>query len=177
LEQVAQQAGATATRDAAREHIRDWQRLRLADVDRTPSPAAPEDVDRALLRDDLDSARRAAVSARVSAGYLALRAAALGRLHLSSEQAQLVLAADPNDPDALVAALTVADLEGDAATVSAHLMRLMLAENVTLSRLGAHLFAEVLSRRVSHNAAKLFRDAYPLGAPATRSGHSPPKAP
>ena len=60
-------------------------------------------VDQALLEGRLGFSQSAATGAGISAAELSLRAAALGKLNLAREQAELVLAADPRDADAWVA--------------------------------------------------------------------------
>lgn len=67
-----------------------------------------------LRAGDLEGARRQAVAAGLGPGRLAVRALEAGALELSRAQAALVLAADPDDSDAWIAALVLADLEGDA---------------------------------------------------------------
>lgn len=69
------------------------------------SPAAAVDwrsaIDRAFLQHDLARAQNIAAG-RISAGALASRALARGQIHLAKEQARLVAAADPWDPDAIL---------------------------------------------------------------------------
>jgi tetratricopeptide (TPR) repeat protein len=65
----------------------------------------------ALARGDLDAARSAATALGISPGELAARATLEGKPSLAREQAELVLAADPTDPNAWIALLALSDLE------------------------------------------------------------------
>jgi tetratricopeptide (TPR) repeat protein len=79
--------------------------------------AEPPDLllDDSLTTGNLERARRAAIELRMTPGRLAVRAALAGALALARTQAELVLAADPDDSDAWTAALLSASLEPDPA--------------------------------------------------------------
>ncbi len=123
------------------------------------APEPPADVDAALWRYGLDAARRVALSARVAPGELALRAISAGLPRLALEQAEHVLAADPDDVDARIAELAAGDLAGDRAGVERSLAELA-RRPAAPSALGAHVMAELLARRVGSDAARAWLDAY-----------------
>jgi tetratricopeptide (TPR) repeat protein len=117
------------------------------------------DVDRALSRGAFDQARRLALTARLSSGALSLRAAAVGAATFAKEQADLVLAADPSDGDARVAAAIAADLLRDDDALA----RAMIDASVgrtPLSPLARALMAELLDRRIGPDAKKAWLDAF-----------------
>jgi len=146
-----------------------------------PAPALPPDpfgarrpgerratragVDRALAQGDDASARRLAKSAGIGPGELALRAAALGRAQLAKAEAERVLAADADDSDALVAALTAASLEGDRAAFETALSGFG-PEPLDPSPLAVRLLGELLARRVGPDSAETWRRAWALPAAA-----------
>ena len=128
------------------------------------NPADPKaknqaELDRALAEGDLKAARRAAVALRVRPGELAVLAARRGASDAARAQARLVLAADPENVDAWVALVVVADLAGDHAGVVAALAN---PPSVAWppSALGAALLGELLERRVGTVAAQAWREAY-----------------
>jgi tetratricopeptide (TPR) repeat protein len=130
---------------------------RIAALATEPAAVLPElsplaAIDRALVAGDLADARRRALKQRLPSAEVALRAVALGRSALAREQAELVLGADPADASARIALVAAADLRGDVAAVDA-LMRSMPRRSTTPSALARWLFAEVLRRRVSPEAA------------------------
>lgn len=139
-------------------HLRD----ELAKELPTLAPLAA--IDAALARDDRAAARTLAVEAHVPSGALALRAAAIGNLPFAKSQAELVLAADPHDADARVALATVADLAHDDAALASALAETP-ANPAPLSPLAGFLMAELLDRRIGHDAAVRWRAA--LGAVPT----------
>jgi tetratricopeptide (TPR) repeat protein len=110
-------------------------------------------IDAAIGRGDFDRARRLALAARLSSGALALRAAALGSVSFARIEAELVLAADPADGDARVAATVAADLARDDAAFSRALSGVP-ANDAPLSPLATLLMAELLSRRVGADARR-----------------------
>jgi tetratricopeptide (TPR) repeat protein len=117
------------------------------------------ELDQALSAGDLSKAKRSAIRARVSSSDVALRAAALGRTELAREQAELVLGADPSNTNARIALAVACDLRGDgdgvrrAMTWSTPGAREALAPPSPLGRL---LLAEVVARRVSADAARVW---------------------
>ena len=117
-----------------------------------PGSAALSRIDRAILDDDLPAAQKLALRQRLPGAEVALRAAALGLPALAREQAELVLGADPGDASARIALVAVADLRGDVGAIS-RLMQSMPRGSSSLSTLGRWLFADVLRRRVSAEAA------------------------
>lgn len=121
--------------------------------ERVPSLSPLARIDDALLRHDLDEARRLALSARVANGTVALRAVRLGRLSEGRELAQMALAADPADSDARVAAAAVAELTRDDAALDEALSDLP-AEAAPLSELGRNLIGEMVRRRLGESGAR-----------------------
>jgi hypothetical protein len=115
-------------------------------------------VDGALERGDLRKARSLAVQARLPSGLVAVRAVALGLPELASEQARLVLAADPRDADAWIALLTATDLLGNTAAFQRTLS--MPFGYARLDPLSVRLMTEVLARRVGPEAAAAWLRAY-----------------
>jgi len=125
-----------------------------------PALAPLAAVDAALRAGDLEAARRVAQKARVPWSEVAVRAVALGRAALAREQAELLLGADPQDASARIALAAAADLAGDPAAIAAA-MRLVPARSTAPSPLARLLFAEVLARRVSVEAARAWLGAGP----------------
>lgn len=128
---------------------------------RAPHKTSRADIDEALERGDLPGARKLATRAKTSQGEIALRAAALGRLALAKEQAELVLGADPSDGAAAIA-LVVAAKSGDLGAASKALSD---AQATGAPALGRLLLAEVLAVRVGRDAAKDLVSADELGKP------------
>lgn len=113
-------------------------------------------VDDALMAGDLVKARRLSLRARLSAGELSLRAAALGKLDLAREQALLVSDADPEDASSRVALLVLGDVGAQPALLAEAARRGRDAPGTpALSPLGRLLLAETLRRRVGPDAAAL----------------------
>jgi len=118
-----------------------------------PSALSPlARIDEALGRGDLEAARRWALAARMSPGWLALRALELGRIEEAKAQAELVSAADPADADARVALLWLAHLGKDETALKAALTT--PTHSTALSETGARLLNELLRRRVVGSAAR-----------------------
>jgi tetratricopeptide (TPR) repeat protein len=128
-----------------------------------PAIAPLAAVDAALRGGDLEAARRVAQKARIPWSEVAVRAALLGRPALAREQAELVLGADPRDASARIALAAAADLAGDPAAIAAAL-RMVPARSTAPSPLARILFAEVLARRVSVEAARAWLGAAPEAA-------------
>lgn len=105
------------------------------------------EIDAALATGDFERAQNLALSARLSSGALALRAAALGIVTFARAHAGLVLSADPSDSDARVAAAVAADLARDEDSLSTALTSLP-ASSTPLSPLATLLMAELLDRRL-----------------------------
>jgi predicted Zn-dependent protease len=120
-------------------------------------------VDAALTSGDFDRARRLGLAARISSGAVALRAAALGKRSFALSQAELVLAADPTDGDARVAAIVAADLARDDAGL-ARTISALPAGGARLSPLATLLLAELLERRVGPAAKSAWMQGEPVAA-------------
>jgi tetratricopeptide (TPR) repeat protein len=141
----AKSTGNDARKRRAEEALRELRPESGARTGETPPALA--DVDAALLSDDGLLARRLALALHLGIGGLALRAAALGLADLAREEAELVLAADPTDADARVAAAVAADLlRNDAALRRA--LAGMPPELRPLSPLARALLSELLARRI-----------------------------
>jgi len=124
------------------------------------------DVDAAIARGAFDEARRLALRARVSSGALALRAAAVGAASFARTQAELVLAADPDDADARVAAAVAADLLRDDDALE-RATTAVPSSRAPVSPLAGLLMAELLDRRVGPAAKKAW-----LGALGDQGGEA-----
>jgi tetratricopeptide (TPR) repeat protein len=105
------------------------------------------EIDSALSSRDFDRAESLALSARVSSGALALRAAALGIVGFARAHAELVLSADPSDSDARVAAAVAADIARDDDALTA-IVSALPDSSTPLSPLASALMAELLDRRL-----------------------------
>jgi hypothetical protein len=131
-------------------------------------------LERALHASDLVAARRAATRLRIPASELALRAVALGAVDAASQQAELVMNADPDDADAWVAALTAADLRRDRAAFTATLQRAPRAPS-PLGSLALQLLEELIRRKDGPDA--LVESEAPSPPPSSVSGAAKPKPP
>jgi tetratricopeptide (TPR) repeat protein len=138
------------------EMLREASRRALIELRPEKPVASRADVDAAVLRGDFDRARRLAVASRVPSGALALRAVALGSVSFARAESDLVLAADPSDTDARIAAIVAADLARDDAALGRALSN-MPGSFTPISPLGALLLGEVLRRRVGEEAARPVR--------------------
>jgi tetratricopeptide (TPR) repeat protein len=128
---------------------------------KTERAAAEEQLsmlDALLAQGDLVRARSGAKKAGLSAAELAVRAVVNGYSRLGAEQAELVLAADPRDTDAWIAALVAADLAGDQARFT-DLMGRLDRESPPPGPLAGWLLAELLARRIGPAAARSWLDA------------------
>lgn len=140
-------------RAAAARRLRDLAPTEAPALEKIEASLSPlAEVDAALARGDLATARRRAKAARLVPAELAARAAALGRSALAREQAELVLGADPSDATARIVLAVAADLAHDDATV-ARAMAGVPASAVAPSPLARLLFAEMLERRIGAEAA------------------------
>jgi tetratricopeptide (TPR) repeat protein len=126
--------------------------------DATVSPAragASRALERALSERNLAAARAAALELGMSRSALAL-ALATAAPELAMTQALTILAADPTDSDALVAALAAADRLGDSARFEQALL-LFAGEPLPLSTRAKELFAEVLERHTGSVGLEAWR--------------------
>jgi hypothetical protein len=105
---------------------------------------ASRSLERAFSDRDLAAARAAALELGISRSALAL-AAATAAPELALEQAFAILAADPTDSDALIAALTAADRLGDSAQFE-RALQLFAGDPLAPSPRARELFVEVLAR-------------------------------
>jgi tetratricopeptide (TPR) repeat protein len=105
---------------------------------------ASRSLERAFSDRDLAAARAAALELGMSRSALALLAATAAP-ELAIEQALSILAADPTDSDALIAALTAADRVGDSAHFE-QALHSFAGEPLPASPRAKELFAEVLAR-------------------------------
>lgn len=125
-----------------------------------PSPRAEPGraVHAALHAGDLSEARVAASEQGLSMLDLALLAASNGQPALALTQAELVLAADPENGDAVVAALFASALLGDPAKFEALLERI---QKSTLPGMEpARIMTELLRWQVGDVAAEKWTEAY-----------------
>jgi hypothetical protein len=121
--------------------------------------AALEAVDAALREGDLKLARKLARKTQLVPAEIAVRAAALGKISLAREQAELVLGAEPTETGARIALAVAADLARDTALLHRSIAGIPGAAGGALappSLLARMLFAEVLHRRVGAEAARLW---------------------
>jgi Tfp pilus assembly protein PilF len=129
-------------------------RLQLAGIHPQTKESYPlQAVDDALLRSDLEQARSLAIKAHLNSGTLALRAAALGAYQPALEQADLVLAADPNNTDARVALLVSADVLAHLAGIQQG-TTFRFAKPEPLSPMAGLLLSEMLLRKVGPTAGQ-----------------------
>jgi tetratricopeptide (TPR) repeat protein len=113
------------------------------------------EIDAALSNGEFERAQSLALSARVSSGALALRAAALGIVGFARTHAELVLTADPSDSDARVAAAVAADLARDDTALSTTVSSLP-EFSTPLSPLATLLMAELLERRAGSGVRQVW---------------------
>ena len=128
-------------------------------------PSLTEQVDDALLRGDLEAAREHAVASSMGASEVAVRAAGLGCWALALEQAQLVLSADPGNPDAVAVWYASPEPSAKEGRLEPSIESRILEEQRTpskrrLSVLGALVLANGLRRRIGMDAANAFLSAY-----------------
>jgi tetratricopeptide (TPR) repeat protein len=127
------------------------------------SPARPSSELAAALREgDLPRARTIAAGEHIDARMLGVVAAANGYPALAERQANLVLEADPSDPDALIAALAAAQSSDTPERLPA-LLRHARADGRP-SALGAHLLGDLLRWLVDERAAQAWLDGYERAA-------------
>lgn len=121
----------------------------------------PAAVDAALQRNDLELAQRRATLLGMRGAEIALRAVALGRPELARKQAELVLAADPNDVNGRVALHLAHELLGSTPPAPTE-SRDPLPSSGDLHPLAVMLFGELLDRRVGRLASEPWRQAHPV---------------
>jgi tetratricopeptide (TPR) repeat protein len=135
--------------------------------ERASSAQAPSsELVTAMRAGDLVQARAVAASEHIDARRLGLLAAASGYPELAERQATLVLEADPDDPDALIAALTAAETSGATERALSLLQRASTERRP--SPLGARLLGDLLRWLVGEDAARAWQEAYERSAPAPR---------
>ena len=110
---------------------------------------------RAFSDRDLQAARTAALELGISRSGLAL-AAATAAPELALEQALTILAADPTDTDALIAALAASDRLGDSARFE-QALQLFAGAPLPASPRAKELFAEVLERHLGSTGLEAWR--------------------
>ena len=160
LAAVAEASGdlALASHAHARFDEREARRERVAPAASDAAITPSSELLSSLREQDLPRARAIAASQRIDARTLALLAAAHGYPALAMQQAKLVLAADPSDPDALLAALSAAVSVGDSEELAALLERADGERRP--SALGARLLGELLLWFVGEDAARAWTRAY-----------------
>ena len=136
-----------------------------------PAEGTGDALDTLLLAGDLDGARRAAVSQRWKPSMLALRALEVGAYEAALQQGKSLLLADPSDADAWIAVLVAAEQLHDQTAFHDALRALDVealgASASTSSARGAEFLAALLSRRVSEEAARAFRESFKARASAS----------
>ncbi len=156
LQQFAERSG-----DLGRERL---ALAALAELGRAPSSMAQ--LERALSRDDPTAAGSAANALRLRAGELAARAMRAGASSVARQHAERVHAADPDDEDAWVTLLTLADHAQDSALLD-QLLRHPASDAATLSSAGGELWSELLERRVGAEARRAWEAAHATPRPAS----------
>jgi len=128
----------------------------------THSPAAlpgvHAELEAAIARGDLSSARLAASSTELSELDLAQLALQLGQLSIATSQAELILKADPENTDAWVIALCAAALGADEEAVRALLQRMTSSQLPTTDL--AKRFTELLGWWIDDAAAADWAEVY-----------------
>jgi len=130
--------------------------------ERVPGSEAT-DFTEALGRGDLAGVRRAALALHLSDGALALRLARTAP-RLGLEQAEMVLAADPTNSDAWIAALAAADALGDQKRFG-EVLGLLAPKPLPPSAAGLALFTEVLARHAGDDGRAALAHALGGGGP------------
>lgn len=159
---------------AVRAHAVDdaWKRVaaeRIEDIERALGPkprelqARPSSeqiwaaVDAALLRRDVDAARRILRAAHLDVRLLAARALIDGKPDIAASQAKRRLAADPGDSDARAVVALAAEVLGDRAELE-RVLRLPPDAGAVSAPVAA-LFGELLLRRAGDAAASAWLGA------------------
>jgi tetratricopeptide (TPR) repeat protein len=119
--------------------------------------------DAAAIPSPIVRARESASRRHVSPSGLALELLAEGRATLTREQAELVLGANPDDPDAWIALIGATELERDFARLG-EVARQVPTSPAAPSPLAVRLHAELLGRLVGADARAAWLDAQ-RGAP------------
>jgi Tfp pilus assembly protein PilF len=121
--------------------------------------AVPPNLENALSRDELERARSEAKRLGLRPSELALYAVHRGAITLARAQAELVLAADPDNADAWIARLAASDLSSDPRARFETLER--SPENPSsVSKLGGQLLAELLERLIGPEARAAWEAAF-----------------
>jgi tetratricopeptide (TPR) repeat protein len=120
-----------------------------------PGAGSTSEMDRELSLGNVEAAREAQIRANVTSADLAVHAAAGGKTAIATETAARVLAAEPGNVDARVAALAAADLRADEPALAAAL-RPLPKDRTSLGALAAELIRAVIARRVGNDAAAAF---------------------
>jgi tetratricopeptide (TPR) repeat protein len=124
-----------------------------------PAPAnLSSELVAALNAGDLPGARAIAAREQISPRTLAVLVMMNGYPALAERQATLLLEADPADPDALITALTAAEITGATPRLEALLRQ--TSSDRRPSPLGARLFADLVRWLVDGDAARDWLDAY-----------------
>jgi hypothetical protein len=121
----------------------------------SPRANASRSLERAFSDRDLAAARAAALELGMPRSALALTAATAAP-ELALQQALTILAADPSDSDALIAALTAADRLGDSAQFE-QALRMFAGDPLPASPRAKELFAEVLARHTGSAGLEAWR--------------------
>jgi len=123
-----------------------------------PEPGLHPDLEAAVTRGDLPSARAAAQEVGLSAIDLALFALQLGNPALAASQAELVLLANPESADAWIVALSAAAVSSDEETFARLLAHAGAAQLPTIEL--AQRIADLLRWWVNDTAAAEWTEAY-----------------
>jgi tetratricopeptide (TPR) repeat protein len=140
---------AVARNDRAREARARSALAALGTADRKARDTALGD---AIRRGDLGAARSLAVALSIRPSTLALLALDRAAPRVALEQARLVLAADPSDSDAWIAALAAADELGDDVAFS-EALRALDADPLPPSERALEIFARLVQRHGGPEAA------------------------
>jgi tetratricopeptide (TPR) repeat protein len=144
-----------AERDSASALVRP---VRAASAGAVPAEVALDELQRALAAGDLELARVIAARARISPARLSVLALAGGHPALAAAQAELVLGAEADNSDALVAALSAAQLAPDEERLE-RLLRVSSTGGAPSAEAAA-LLAALIRWRVGEQAAQAWQRAY-----------------
>ena len=126
-------------------------RAGLASLGIVPRTESKRELDAAVTLGELGPARAAAVRSRLGPGELAARLAERGHGAAASEQAALVLGANPDDANAWVARVVAADLQHDRVELARALNESPTSPSA-LDPVATRLYAELLERLVGPDA-------------------------
>jgi len=143
---------------AMAQRCNDSTRLRLASRFVSDRRITLDQLDSAIANENLDLAREVATIALVDQGFVAVRAAALGKWGIAREQARMVLAAEPGHPDALSAWLASPGPSEAFRSTDIHIWhRLLKSDEPTsrkLSDLGALVLADAIQRSIGPDVGR-----------------------